>query len=122
MVSRNFQSKQTCSILNDHVINYKFMIIFCSLLLYVSRIFLLLLFFLPVKYLDLYFRSSHVYRKKLIFIVHSKKSDNHQNENEIIDIKIKLLCLMQAVIFNTSVFGANFWEVNQRAFITIKEK
>ena len=32
--------------------------------------------------------------KKIIFIVHSKKSNNHENENET--MKLKLLCLMQA--------------------------
>ena len=34
------------------------------------------IYFLPVKYLDLYLFSSHVYCKKLIFIVRSKESNN----------------------------------------------
>ena len=47
---------------------------------------------LPVKYLDLYICSSQVYCKNLIVIVHSNKSNNHENENET--MKLKLLCLM----------------------------
>ena len=50
------------------------------------------MYFLPVKYLDLFFCSSQVYCKNLIFIVHGKKSNNHENKNEA--MKLKLLCLM----------------------------
>ena len=32
-----------------------------------------------MKYLDLYFFTSYVFYKKLIFIAHSKKSNNHDD-------------------------------------------
>ena len=65
------------------------MIIFCPLLLYVSRVFLVifLFFFLPVKHLDLYFCSFHVFCKKSDLYVHSKKSNNHENKNEAMKLK-----------------------------------
>ena len=44
--------------------------------------------------------------KKLIFIVHSKKS-NHENKNEIMKLKSKY-CLMSASLFGTPGFESKF--------------
>ena len=70
--------------LNDHVIIYKFMTILSHFYCAEAEFSCI---FLPVKYLDLYFCSSHVYCKNMIFIVHSKKSNNHENKNETMKLK-----------------------------------
>ena len=59
---------------------------FCSLLLYVTGFLVFIL--CQLKYLDLYiFVVLMCIVKKLIFIVHSKKSNNHENKNETMKFK-----------------------------------
>ena len=63
------------------------MIIFCLLFIVRKQGFLGFVF-LPVIYLDLYFCSSLVKcKKKKTFIVHSKKSNNHESKNETVKLK-----------------------------------
>ena len=62
------------------------MTVFCLLLLYVIGFLVFIL--CQLKYLDLYiFVVPMCIVKKLIFIVHSKKSNNHENKNETMKFK-----------------------------------
>ena len=45
-------------------------------------IYIYIYIYLPVQYLDLYFFNSHMFCKNLIFIVGSKKSNNHDDQND----------------------------------------